>query len=603
MPSWGRIEDASSNPQRIWFARVKDTDPWEPLRKMDCRQLNDRGEESFIVIEGGRATVDIKKGIIQNNYYAGIERQIISAIWFEVEKGDKEILIPVPKADEEIIEDLYQQAIKNSSSLGSGIGTVLKKEIPLVDDELNKVYIQKSSSVLSMRKKNKGLIPLGSVELQRGYGQYEVIGEMEEAALGPIRHLTFVIHGIGEAVWSREDVGISGWNDMMNHVRIDLNKKQYDSWKKECAKKTKAGEDIPEPPNKIEIIPIEWYDEIHNSGSSALKKTLLSTTLQTIPKLRVVANDIVFDVLMYLTPEFCQKVLTTVTDQINIFYDNFKGIHTDFERNGGKCSLIGHSLGSVIAWDILSILQDNTTNSEGSNIPLPLSNTSHHTYGVGSEDEEDVGTWGPLLKRKMTNTINFTPSFTFFLGSPIGLFLTLRGAKNCFNKMMDTSQENGQEKNEIENIDSMCPSSSFSLPSRAVYNIFHPSDPVAYRIEPLLAPEDIAESEMPPPPFLAPDTTGKRFHVKAKEFGDTIGKTLNGMFAGKLDMIPDQISSRGSWDKRTKFNFALGGESDRVDFQIQQPIVDNEYLSAFSAHGCYFSNGDVLEFLIQCSKS
>lgn len=613
MPSmWGRIEDASSSPQRIWFSKVKDADPWKPLYKSDCRALNDRGDENFIVIEGGRATVDIKKGTIQNNYYANVERKVTSALWFEVEKGDKEILTPITQQDEDIIEGLYQQAIQDSSSLGRGIGSVLKKEIPLVDDESSKVYINRSASVLSMRKKSKGLIALGSTELQRGYGPYEVDGELEETELGPIRHLTFVIHGIGEAVWSREDVMISGWTDTMDQVRITMNKKQHESWKKECARKIKAGEEPPEPPSRVEIIPIEWFDKIHDS-TSQLKNTLLSTTLSTIPKLRVVANDIVFDVLMYLTPEFCEKVLTTVTDQICTFYENFKGIHTDFEQEGGKCSLIGHSLGSVIAWDVLCVLQDNAGSPSSPlkksgddskpNLSLPVSSNAHRISL--SENDQEVGTWGPLLKKKMKKSIPFTPAFTFFLGSPLGLFLTLRGAKHRFKEMIDTSISFEEASN--GNIDMICPSSSFCLPSKSVYNIFHPSDPVAYRIEPLLVPDDVSDSEMPPPAFLAPDRTGKRLHVKAMELGDTLSRTFNGMFQNKLETIPDAkggISSKGSWDKRTKFNFALGGESvgNRVDFQLQPGVVDNEYLSALAAHSSYFWNDDVLEFLIQCSK-
>ena len=44
--------------------------------------------------------------------------------------------------------------------------------------------------------------------------------------------------------------------------------------------------------------------------------------------------------------------------------------------------------------------------------------------------------------------------------------------------------------------------------------------------------------------------------------------------------------------------FALGGKAGRVDYQLQTGVIDNEYLSAISAHGCYFNHEDFLDFII-----
>jgi hypothetical protein len=49
--------------------------------------------------------------------------------------------------------------------------------------------------------------------------------------------------------------------------------------------------------------------------------------------------------------------------------------------------------------------------------------------------------------------------------------------------------------------------------------------------------------------------------------------------------------------------FALGGKSERVDFQLQPGVVENEYISAVSAHTSYWINDDLLEFLIQCANN
>lgn len=335
----------------------------------------------------------------------------------------------------------------------------------------------------------------------------------------------------------------------------------------------------------------------------------------------MVANDVVFDVLMYLTPEFSQKVLECVTTQISDLHLGFKKVHDIDDIN---CSIIGHSLGSVIAWDILSILKDNQEDhltGDGSEtdpvhcdaksniFSLPVSNykspTGYQVYAQESGDENvcKVGTWGPSLPEKMKTKIPFTPEFVFFLGSPLGLFLTLRGAHPVFDEIRNVSESSDSHKTGP---------SPFTLPSGAIYNIFHPSDPVAYRIEPLLFPQNTDESEIPHPSFLAPDG-GLRLHVKAKELGDSLRKGFSDFFRAPISKLPkksivaeylegSEETQKNKKHKQASNKFPLGGKSDRIDYQLQTRIVDNEYLSALSAHTCYFENSDIIDFLIQCVR-
>ncbi|KTG04468.1 hypothetical protein cypCar_00010706 [Cyprinus carpio] len=73
----------------------------------------------------------------------------------------------------------------------------------------------------------------------------------------------------------------------------------------------------------------------------------------------------------------------------------------------------------------------------------------------------------------------FHPQAFFAMGSPIGLFLTVRGLKR-----MDPN---------------------YSFPTcKSFYNIFHPFDPVAYQIEPMILPQD-----MDLPPMLIPHHKGR----------------------------------------------------------------------------------------------
>ena len=302
-----------------------------------------------VLIEKGRATADPEFGVIRSNYIKAIERKLTSGTWF-VKKEDendkkKQILEPMEDKDAQVAEQLYQKAVDASSSLGKGIDSI-DKGIPLIDGKY-RIEIQKLSGSYCLRK-----VPTGwfakSFDLQRGYGTYQSEGEDYEEALGPVKDLIFVVHGVGEAMWSRDDFTLAlGMEKEMKEFRLTMQKKQIEGWKKSCESAKRRG--LPEParPNRVELVPIMWYDRIHSS-SNTLSISVQAATLSTIPALREIANDVILDVLMYLTPNFCHEVLECVTDQIIASFKIFQKANPEFLESGGKCSLLGHSLGSVI---------------------------------------------------------------------------------------------------------------------------------------------------------------------------------------------------------------------------------------------------------------
>lgn len=395
----------------------------------------------------------------------------------------------------------------------------------------------------------------------------------------------------------------------------------------------------PDPPNRVEYLPITWHDQVHSSNSS-LMRSLNSATLSTIPALRAIANDVILDVLLYLTPNYCYDVLENVTDQIITLYAVFKKIYPDFATQGGKASLIGHSLGSVICWDLLSLkkesLEQGTTKhgvhittstvaGNAANISYQQfthgTNVTSHDAVMKIEDSESrtddrsdlTGFWGPSLPKSLPKVLPFEPDFTVFLGSPIGLFLTLRGSHDVFDSMRSKSDDGGKAK-----------TSSFRLPTKSLYNIFSPSDPVAYRIEPLLLPLNTLASELPEPLYVTRLGEDVRFHVKAMKLGDEITKaiskqrssismfmsTISEQASSVLHQIEDSSSverstkkgrgddTAGSKDQNDTLRFPLGGRSARIDYQLQPRVIDNEYISAVTAHSSYFQNTDIIDFVI-----
>lgn len=226
---------------------------------------------------------------------------------------------------------------------------------------------------------------------------------------------------------------------------------------------------------RIEVLPISWHSELH-SEESGIDAKLKAITLESIPKIRSLANETILDVLFYTSPKFCQHIIEIVSGSLNKLYTLFCQRNPQFS---GGISLAGHSLGSLILFDLLAHQKAEPENRE--NLVAKEGEEEHHAeptnYQMGL-----AGTTGqPLISYPQ---LLFTASNFFALGSPIGMFVTVRGIDNL--------------------------GLDFKLPTcERFFNIFHPYDPVAYRIESMINSECTALQ-----PVLIPHHKGrKRMHL------------------------------------------------------------------------------------------
>lgn len=343
-----------------------------------------------------------------------------------------------------------------------------------------------------------------------------------------------------------------------------------------------------------------------------------SITLKTVPKLRSFTNDSVLDALFYTSPVYCQHIINTVTNEINRLYDLFISRNSYFK---GTVSLSGHSLGSVIIFDLLanqSNLEDDLDNFESSTDQKSckikkLTDSIIYNSKTVKHGQENINY--PKLKFK-------TDCF-FALGSPISMFLTLRG---------------------ITQIDE-----KFHLPNCFnVFNIFHPLDPIAYRIEPLIKKE-FADLD---PVIIAHHRGRKRMHLEIKEnlvkissdikekvlFGikstwNSVGNFNFGNFVGmtrsnsNLNEINEQMSSNEqpndlqesnsnlineetdmygySMNDQSSFNnnsdrIGLLNKGSRIDYVLQEKPIEffNQYIFALATHAGYWTSEDCILFII-----
>ncbi|KAF9182946.1 hypothetical protein BGZ50_004608 [Haplosporangium sp. Z 11] len=223
----------------------------------------------------------------------------------------------------------------------------------------------------------------------------------------------------------------------------------------------------------VHIIPIEWHAKLH----SMVDQRMALTSLRTVPKVRLVMNDYFADILYYFNNHYGAEIIKLIVDELNEAYSTFIAHHSDFN---GKISIYALSLGGVAMFDILTCMDDSDDddddelqkeavdkNTKGSASDQPLANDAEPTsilsegaptstkkpQRIRKQDQPKFRTVVPKLK--------FRPNFLFTVGSPVGAVMVMR------------------------NLDW----ETFHPPDDIIHqNLFHPFDPLAYRIEPLIDP-------------------------------------------------------------------------------------------------------------------
>lgn len=293
-----------------------------------------------------------------------------------------------------------------------------------------------------------------------------------------------------------------------------------------------------------------------------------------MPRVRVLMNEYVGDILHYFTAFHGQIISSYVTNELNARYSAFTERYPAFN---GPISLLGFSLGGLITYDIL------------------CSQRPGHSL-------QDAHVQPPLL--------NFKPNMLFTLGSPVSATLVMRG--QCI--------------------------STYCLPDWCkMQNIYHPCDPLGYRLEPLVHPdlEHVPAVSIPShkshPTYLRTQLIQQSkaplwsdvLRIPSVLLGRTVpmyvGATIYRHFNGvvgrvvnyfkpppvpKIDPVdwmqdlPDTHYDHEEWDDKS----ALKHLVDRLDYMVVDDRMSymNEYLVGIRAHFIYWNNRDVVQHILTC---
>jgi DDHD domain len=280
----------------------------------------------------------------------------------------------------------------------------------------------------------------------------------------------------------------------------------------------------------------------------------------------------------------------------------------------GRISVIGHSLGSVICWDIL--------NHQSVAVPLALDTSSAPLHNVTSVDsmgstsgyfspanlsqQSDDSTTPELTSnvafmmesssstnnnnnpdhRSIYPQLNFMVDNLFLLGSPVPVFLMIRNQRKPL-------------------------SADFTLRGcRRVFNVFHPYDPVAYRLEGCIDPRNACFE----PALIRHWNGGLRVQYRTRRLWrkvvattcetqrtviDAFEQSMAGAFGIGRD--EDDSASETSEDKNRINNVVTGqlNEGRRIDYMLQEKEIENanEYVAALAAHSSYWIEKDLSLFI------
>ncbi|KAF9964343.1 hypothetical protein BGZ70_006604 [Mortierella alpina] len=256
-------------------------------------------------------------------------------------------------------------------------------------------------------------------------------------------HVIFVVHGLGRQL---EEFG----NYERNVAYLVENTK------------TVLQSQFHELDTDVHIIPIEWHAKLH----SLVDQRMSLTSLRTVPKVRLVMNDYFADILYYFNNHYGAEIVRMIVDELNEAYSTFTAKHPSFD---GKISVYALSLGGVAMYDILTCMDDDESDES------PAADERSADRGKDRDGERKDAETGSTAKSNKTRIrkqdqpkfrtvvpkLKFRPNFLFTVGSPVGAVMVMR------------------------NLDW----ETFHPPDDIIHhNLFHPFDPLAYRIEPLIDP-------------------------------------------------------------------------------------------------------------------
>ncbi|GAW18504.1 hypothetical protein ANO14919_079800 [Xylariales sp. No.14919] len=379
--------------------------------------------------------------------------------------------------------------------------------------------------------------------------QDDYIGQDGETQGREIEHLVLVTHGIGQLLSLRME--------SVNFVHdVNMLRKTLKGVYAHSEDLKALNSDNREGPgnSKIQVLPVCWRHLLdfpkrrEKKGETDLGDvteeedeypSLEDITIEGMAFARSLISDLALDVLLYQSA-YREQITEIVLKESNRIYKLFLERNPDFK---GKVHIIGHSLGSAIMFDILCRQRQPTGSMEPFRNPLRFWPSQERPET--SKDTKDLA-------------FEFNVEDLYCLGSPVGLFQMLKGrtiaARHQPNAVPSESPLNtaymedpflsasntpGQKVSAVTGL----PPSVSSPKVTQLFNIFHPSDPIAYRLEPLVSS---AMSSLKPQalPYTKRGIFGAVAPQGLSGIGVKVGQSVSGLWSSFSAGIASSLLNR-----------------------------------------------------------
>lgn len=650
---WFYAKDrALSKPQLAdWKKPPQPAEQFEPFNRHDSERLEAAFQAAtparVPVLEDQLFEVELKARTLSPVYWDGPVFEVRRGTWFVNDVGSRDGPCPEPLAEE--LERLYtkdqakppgdeepgaykletevnvdqpvQEPYKEEKKAGSKYVTfdedgrtaalvssdqwsaVLRPLVALGGTKVVRGYEMKrekpSGAVTQAHKET-----LAMVGKARGTAGGQLVSEGPSEGEGrPVDHLVICIHGIGQRLGQRiesisfvQDINV--FRKLLKEVYVQSEAlqdqaRQYVAHKHGSSKLARlraahTAEKTPEfsTNHRLQVLPLIWRHDIQfgmtredverlkpGSSNGGQDVSLEDITVDGIGPLRSVIADVVLDVLLYYQPAYHAQIIEATVRQLNQIYNKFCERNPEFAKNP-RVSVVGHSLGSAIAFDIVS---------------------------------------------SSRATLDFEVDIFFGVGSPVGMFQMLKGNRIGPGGVLPRVKD--------------------------YYNVFHPSDPVAYRVDPLvhrdaalLAPLEVPFAEGTfPSQVQALQRLSARFASEASNmwnmaskvfpFGGAAGDTAASI-RGKGGSTANTVAAEAAaaQEKRKKEDAgevkkkefeALADDvqrdvreslralnrSGQIDHALPVQPLDIAMVSALASHVSYFESADLANLVLQAVYS
>ena len=323
-------------------------------------------------------------------------------------------------------------------------------------------------------------------------------------------------------------------------------------------------------------LPINWRSKLKADEMDQSQKTedtedesqfsLEDVTVPYMLPTRGFINDVFADIPYYMSHRQ-EHIVSTVVKEANRVYNEWCKNTPGF-REKGRVHIIGHSLGTVIAMDILS------------QQPTSLANPD-----IDSE-------------KSTQKLFDFDTKSAFFLGSPLGFFFHLNHAK------LEPRKGRLREGSGIPvSAELGSDGGTFGCPAADnIYNVIHPQDPVSYRLNPCV---DVKYAASIKQAFLPTQDAGWMSGVFGKRSLPLMRPTTSAQMAAirpTVAKLPSNVEMEVhdfTKEEKAENKMFLLNDNGQIDWMMGLPRgFELPYLSVLYAHSSYWSSKDLVRFLV-----